>query len=82
VTTPSPTPPGLAAVQRLTDPERRAERAAELLERIEKDWSASVMAVRDDACRELLEQGRSAAEVGRLIKRTRAAVAKRFPAAR
>lgn len=75
----TPTVPGLAAVQRLTDPERRAAKAAELLARIEGYWTAEVMAVRDEACREMLEQGRSAADVGRVIRRTRAAVAKRFP---
>lgn len=66
--------PGLAAIRRINDPRRRAARAAELLDRLEPE----LLEIRDEACREMLARGVSAAEVGRVIGRTRAAVAKRF----
>lgn len=77
------TAPGLAPIARLSDPELRAQRAAELLDRLTAEHEAraeAVIEVRDAAVRELLARGWSAAQVGRLIGRTRALVAKRFPA--
>ncbi|HEY6014322.1 MAG TPA: hypothetical protein VIU37_09950 [Candidatus Limnocylindrales bacterium] len=77
------TAPGLAPITRLTDPELRAARAADLLDRLQTQHearTAAVIEVRDQACRELLARGWSAAKVARTIHRTRALVAKRFPA--
>lgn len=73
---------GLAAVARIRDPRTRATRAAELLVKVEAEWEraqAEVLAVRDGACREILADGATFADVGRVIGRTRSGVAKRFP---
>lgn len=75
--------PGLARIEKITDPRARAVAAAELLDRKLSDHAATenaITAVRDAACQHLVDEGTSAAEVGRLIRRTRSLVAKRFPA--
>lgn len=71
----------LAAVRKLTDPERRAKESARLLARARERWVAEqtvLLGIRDGACRQLLDDGLAPARVADLIGVTRALISKRF----